>query len=89
MGSRIPVRVPETDLMPRSRAAVSACRQISDRRDPGRPGSDSDRCELFSEDIRQRAYEISLARRGTPGDPRADWFQAETELLARRVLGRK
>ena len=29
--------------------------------------------------VRERAYEISLARKG-PADPVADWFQAEQEL---------
>jgi hypothetical protein len=31
--------------------------------------------------VRERAYEISLARKG-PSDPVADWFQAERELQA-------
>jgi hypothetical protein len=73
--------------MRRRRGPVAVCEQMSDQCDPGRSGTDSDGCELFSEDIRQRAYEISLARRGTPGDARADWLQAETELLGRRFLG--
>lgn len=38
------------------------------------------RSELPSEAlVRERAYEISLARTG-PADPVADWFQAEQEL---------
>jgi hypothetical protein len=32
------------------------------------------------EQIRQRAYYIYLARDGAPGDPVADWCQAEREL---------
>ncbi len=41
------------------------------------------------EEIRQRAYEIYVARGGTPGDPRLDWQQAELELRARiALLGR-
>ncbi len=32
--------------------------------------------------IRQRAYEIFLRRKGGPGDPHSDWVQAETELKA-------
>jgi len=31
--------------------------------------------------VRERAYEISLTRKG-PSDPVADWFQAEQELQA-------
>lgn len=30
--------------------------------------------------IRTRAYEIYLRRNGAPGDPAADWHQAEREL---------
>lgn len=30
--------------------------------------------------IRQRAFEIYLRRNGGPGDPVADWIQAEREL---------
>ncbi len=36
-------------------------------------------------DIRRRAHEIFLARKGTPGDPTADWLQAERELQAERA----
>lgn len=32
------------------------------------------------EQIARRAYEIFLARGGTPGNPEQDWFQAEREL---------
>lgn len=34
------------------------------------------------EEIRVRAYMIYLSRNGAPGDPVADWFQAERELNA-------
>jgi hypothetical protein len=34
------------------------------------------------EQIRQRAYEIYLSRKGRPGEPLLDWFQAELELHA-------
>lgn len=34
------------------------------------------------EQIAQRAYEIYLERRGTPGDPMQDWLRAEAELSA-------
>jgi hypothetical protein len=77
----------EVDAMPRQRASVSASEWLPDYCDPldTCPGGDSR--ELFKHDIRQRAYEISLARRGAPGDARADWLQAETELSGRRFLG--
>lgn len=39
-----------------------------------------------SEEIRQRAYEIYLARHGAPGDPVRDWLQAERELREQLVL---
>ena len=34
------------------------------------------------EAIAARAYEIYLGRNGAPGDPNADWLQAEQELAA-------
>jgi hypothetical protein len=41
------------------------------------------------EQIRQRAYQIYLARDGAPGNPEWDWQQAELELRARiALLGR-
>ena len=33
-----------------------------------------------AEQIRRRAYDIYVARGGVPGDPVADWLQAEREL---------
>ena len=40
----------------------------------------------YTEDeIRQRAYEIYLARVGGPGDELDDWLKAESELKASRV----
>ena len=41
-------------------------------------------CKVTAERIRQRAYEIYLARRGGPGDACADWLQAEQELKSAR-----
>jgi len=38
--------------------------------------------EPMEERIRQRAYEIYMARGGAAGDAMADWFQAERELRA-------
>jgi hypothetical protein len=38
------------------------------------------------EEIRQRAYEIYLARGTTLGNPDWDWQQAELELRARLAL---
>jgi hypothetical protein len=34
------------------------------------------------ERIRRRAFEIYQARKGGPGDPAADWLQAEREVKA-------
>jgi len=36
--------------------------------------------EPHEEQIRRRAYEIYLARGDAPGDPVADWLQAEQEV---------
>ena len=33
------------------------------------------------EQIRARAFEIYQRRNGAPGDPHADWLQAERELI--------
>jgi hypothetical protein len=36
----------------------------------------------LDEEIRRRAYELFLARKGAPGDPAADWIIAEREVRA-------
>ncbi len=43
------------------------------------PGS-TNPLEPSAEDISRRAYELYLGRNGRPGDPAADWLQAEREL---------
>lgn len=43
------------------------------------PAADSG-SEATSNRIRMRAYEISLARNGSPGNANTDWAQAELEL---------
>ena len=37
----------------------------------------------LDEEIRRRAYELFLERKGTAGDPALDWFNAEREIRAR------
>jgi len=37
----------------------------------------------LNEEIRRRAYEIYLERRGAAGDPNQDWLRAEREIRAR------
>lgn len=37
----------------------------------------------LDEEIRRRAYELFLERKGVAGDPAADWFIAEREVRAR------
>ena len=37
----------------------------------------------LEDEIRLRAYEIYLERKGTPGNEREDWLNAEREVLAR------
>jgi|HubBroStandDraft_5_1064220.scaffolds.fasta_scaffold67004_4 hypothetical protein len=39
----------------------------------------------LDEEIRRRAYELFLARKGAPGDPAADWIVAEREVRARHA----
>lgn len=38
------------------------------------------------DEIARRAYEIFKSRNGRPGDPVADWLQAERELSLSRTL---
>ena len=49
---------------------------------PASPKSGAGRGRTVEERIRARAYEIFEARAtgGAPGDPAADWLQAETEV---------
>jgi Protein of unknown function (DUF2934) len=42
------------------------------------------RVEPTIEQIRQRAYELYLARGDRPGDELKDWLQAERELRAKQ-----
>jgi len=37
----------------------------------------------LEEEIRVRAYELYLQRRGTAGDPNQDWLMAEREIRSR------
>jgi len=39
----------------------------------------------LDEEIRRRAYELFLERKGAAGDPTADWFVAEHEVRARHA----
>ena len=39
----------------------------------------------LDEEIRRRAYELFLERKGVAGDPAADWFIAEREVRSRYV----
>ena len=48
----------------------------------GHPGTSSPGGELSLERIRERAYEIFVARGGEPGHESEDWIQAERELQA-------
>ena len=48
---------------------------------PARPGPQTAQTHPTPEEIRFRAYEIYLERRGAPGDELQDWLQAERDLL--------
>jgi hypothetical protein len=43
------------------------------------------KAETTFEQIRQRAYEIYLARGGQRGDELQDWYEAERDLCSRKV----
>jgi len=40
--------------------------------------------EPTQDEIKARAFQIYMARNGKPGDPNADWLQAERELRAEK-----
>jgi len=43
-------------------------------------GASNCSCPPNADRVRARAYEISLARNGGPGDAKSDWSKAEGEL---------
>jgi hypothetical protein len=51
---------------------------------PQEPVAETPRREATDKEIRQRAYEIYLARSAAPGFELDDWLQAERELLSRQ-----
>ena len=77
----------EVYAMSRKYASVSSAGQTAVHGDPDKTSPCAADCGPWEHEIRQRAYDISLASRGAAPDPRADWLQAETELLGRRFLG--
>ncbi len=50
---------------------------------PQETGRETPRREVTDEEIRERAYEIYLARGATPGYELDDWLQAESELRSK------
>ncbi|MCC6359587.1 MAG: DUF2934 domain-containing protein [Phycisphaerales bacterium] len=56
-----------------------------------RPVADIPPVAPTRQQIRERAYQIYLARNGGPGDPTADWLQAERELIqeSRQIAQRR
>ena len=47
------------------------------------PTSQTPQHEPSDEEVRERAYEIYLARGGVPGQEMEDWLQAERELRSK------
>jgi hypothetical protein len=76
--TRQPTRTPRPGAAPRSPSPAPANPAAAAPSNPAprRP---------TVEQIRKRAYEIYLARRGVGGSPEQDWLQAERELT--RELG--
>lgn len=64
---------------PTSKVAAKTTRSRTTR-STTRPARGSAAVRLTDEHVRQRAYEIYMARNGGPGDALADWTQAEREL---------
>lgn len=54
---------------------------------PGLKVGQEPHIEITPDRIRIRAYEISVARNGGPGDATADWCQAERELNGKADAG--
>jgi hypothetical protein len=77
----------EIHALLRTHASISAGGQTAVHGDPDQTRLRVVDCEPCECDIRQRAYQISLTRRGVRPDPQSDWLQAKTELLGRRILG--
>jgi hypothetical protein len=81
---------------PRTSAPVSPVTSPARPRRPGAPrrarrSSDDAPAALTiapptEEEIRTRAYYLSLERRGRAADPLADWLRAEQELVAARAV---
>ncbi len=75
-----------SDLMRENENMSEQVRQVTSRPEPttrSKPAAEVLRQgEPTHEEIRKRAYDIYLARKGAPGDPTKDWLQAERELRA-------
>lgn len=69
----------------RSLSVPRAPRKVASRKSATAPASEAgDIPDSPSiEAIERRAYELFVARGGAPGDPVADWLQAERELAGR------
>ena len=49
------------------------------------PTADQNLTGNFDSEIRSRAYQLFLERHGAAGDPVADWFVAEREVMAKHA----
>jgi hypothetical protein len=76
--SAIPTNVMPTNVTPINVAPIKTAPRKT------QPSSANPELNLDDE-IRQRAYELFLERKGAAGDPAADWFVAEHEVRARRA----
>jgi hypothetical protein len=74
----IPTNVMPTNVTPINVATIKTAPRKT------QPSSANPELNLDDE-IRQRAYELFLERKGAAGDPAADWFVAEHEVRARRA----
>jgi hypothetical protein len=67
---------------PPSTTPIVASKPNAAKAKPCTPGADACGCQPSADHIRVRAYEISQARNGGPGNETSDWSQAEQELTA-------
>ncbi len=77
-------RAPAAGIAPESVRQVSARGEPEVKPTPITSLPATARKAPSAEQIRARAHEIYLSRKGAPGDPVADWLQAERELMGGR-----
>ena len=79
-----PPVAPISQATPQPIAAVAAA-PVASKPESCVKGTGKCECKKCQGHIRSRAYEISQARNGGPGNAASDWSQAEKELTVTRA----